>query len=378
MTTSLKRTPLYQAHVDAGAKLVDFGGFEMPLKYTSEVLEHMAVRQGAGVFDVSHMGEVVIEGPDAERAVQRLVTGDVAAIVDGQCLYAGLLNERGTFIDDVIVNRFSATKFLICVNAGNQDKDFAHIHDVVTREFPGTSAVNEGPLWSQIAVQGPKAIDIVAALAGEPVRAVGGYHFTTGTLHTKLGDASGDVDAILARTGYTGEDGFELYVKNADAPAVWNAVVAHGATPAGLACRDTLRLEAGMALYGNDIDDAHTPLEASLGWIVKLDKREKRLVDFIGAEALRAQKAAGVPRLLRGLEMSERGIPRHGYPILDDSGTRIGEVTSGTQPPFLGRPVAMAYVDRAHSEPGSVVNVEIRGKPVKATVVKLPFYKRAK
>jgi aminomethyltransferase len=210
------------------------------------------------------------------------------------------------------------------------------------------------------------------------VRAVGGYHFTTGTLHTKLGDASGDVDAILARTGYTGEDGFELYVKNADAPAVWNAVVAHGATPAGLACRDTLRLEAGMALYGNDIDDAHTPLEASLGWIVKLDKREKRGVDFIGANALRAQKAAGVPRLLRGLEMSERGIPRHGYPILDDSGGRIGEVTSGTQPPFLGRPIAMAYVDRAHSEPGSVVSVEIRGKPVKATVVKLPFYKRAK
>ena len=347
--------------------MVDFAGFDMPVKYASEAQEHMAVRTAVGVFDVSHMGEVFVEGDGALDAVQRLVTNDAAKIADGQAMYAGMLDERGCFVDDVVVYRFSPRRFLVCVNAGNRDKDFAWIDALVRREFAGRArARDEGDQWAQLAVQGPKAVDVVAQLCGDDVRSIGGYHFREGLV---VG-----APAIIARTGYTGEDGFELYVPAERARAAWDAVVAAGAVPCGLACRDTLRLEAGMALYGNDIDDQHTPLEAGLGFIVKLDKG----TDFVGAAALRAQKQAGVPRLLRGLEMKDRGIPRHGYPVVDVDGAPIGVVTSGTQPPFLGRPIAMAYVDAAHAAPGTAVQVDVRGRGVAAEVVKLPFYKRAK
>ncbi|MDP2344424.1 MAG: glycine cleavage system aminomethyltransferase GcvT [Deltaproteobacteria bacterium] len=363
---TLKRTPLYESHVAAGAKMVDFGGFEMPLKYTGETAEHMAVRSGVGVFDVSHMGEAFIEGRGALAAMQRLLTNDAAKIKDGQAMYAGLLNEQGGFVDDVVAYRFSAERFLVCLNAGNQDKDFTWMRAVIAAQAFDCTVRNEGALWSQLAVQGPKAVDVVATLCGESVRSIEGYHFAEGSI---LGSPG-----IIARTGYTGEDGFELYVKNEQAPALWAAVVAAGAVPCGLACRDTLRLEAGMCLYGNDIDDDVTPLQANLGWIVKLEDRPA----FIGMAALQAQKAAGLKRVLRGLVMIERGIARHGYDVVDDKGSKIGIVTSGTQAPFVNKPIAFAYVDKAHAEVGGTVSVLIRDKPVKATVTKLPFYKRSK
>ncbi len=374
--SELKRTPLYDRHVAAGAKMVDFGGFEMPVRYAGEKVEHMAVREGVGLFDVSHMGEVFLEGEGALAAVQRLFTNDASAIADGQAFYAGLLNERGTFVDDCVLYRYSATKFLVCVNAGNRDKDFAWIDGVVQREFAGeVTARDEGERWAQLAVQGPKAVDVVAELCGEHVRDVAFYHFTTGSV-------AGADDSIIARTGYTGEDGFELYVPAAEAGRVWDAVVRAGTPfglqPCGLACRDTLRLEAGMALYGNDIDEEHTPLEAGLGWIVKLDKDTGGGEPFIGADALRRQKAEGLERRLRGLEMVGRGIPRHGYRVLSSSGEPIGVVTSGTQAPYLNRPIAMAYIDDAHAAFDTVVAVEIRDKPVEARVAKLPFYRRSR
>jgi aminomethyltransferase len=369
---TLQRTPLYEKHVAAGARMVDFGGFEMPLKYSTETAEHLAVRSGVGVFDVSHMGEVFVEGRDALAVMQRLVTNDAGRIVDGQAMYAGLCNERGGFVDDVIVYRFSATRFLVCVNAGNQHKDFVWMRAVVAAlglAQPGLacSVRDEGASWSQLAIQGPKAVDVVAQLCGDQVRAIGGYCFVGGRV-------GGDDQGIIARTGYTGEDGFELYVHNEHAPALWDAVVAAGAVPCGLACRDTLRLEAGMCLYGNDIDDDTTPLQANLGWIVKLDDRPP----FIGHAALVAEKAAGPSRVLRGLEMVERGIARHGYDVVDDAGRKVGTVTSGTQAPFLNKAVAFALLDRSCAAPGTSVAVAIRGKPVKATVVKLPFYKRSR
>jgi aminomethyltransferase len=366
----VKRTPLYAKHVAAGAKMVDFGGFEMPLKYTSESAEHLAVRKGCGVFDVSHMGEVVVEGKNALAAVAKLVTNDPASIVDGQAMYAGMLNDKGTFVDDVVVYRYGPERFLVVVNAGNRDKDWIHIDAVVNNSgnFADTKARDEGEQWAQLAVQGPQAADVVAKLCGERVRTVGGYHFITGAVQTSEGPVE---NAIIARTGYTGEDGFELYVGASHASLVWDAVVAAGAVPCGLACRDTLRLEAGMCLYGNDIDEEHTPLEANLGWVVKGK-------DFIGKPVLDAQKAAGTKRLLRGLEMIDRGIARHGYEVFDAAGARIGVVTSGTQAPFVNKAIAMAYLDKPHTEPGAKVFVDVRGKKLQATVVKLPFYRRAK
>lgn len=364
--SSLKRTPLFDKHVAAGAKMVDFGGFEMPLKYAGESLEHLAVRHGVGLFDVSHMGEVFIEGTGALAFVQSLVTNDAGKIADGQAMYAGLLNERGTFVDDVIVYRFHPTRFLVCVNAGNQDKDFAWMEQQA-RAFAGAPVTvrNESAHWSQLAVQGPKAIDLVATLCGESVRAIKGFHFAQGRV---LGDES----ALIARTGYTGEDGFELYVHNEHAPALWDALIAGGAVPAGLASRDTLRLEAGMCLYGNDIDDEHTPLEANLGFIVKLEGRPR----FTGQDVLEQQKRDGTTRLLRGLVMVDRGIARHGYTVHDDAGAQVGVVTSGTQAPFVNKPIAMAYLDKPHANLASTVFVDVRGRKLQATVVKLPFYQR--
>ena len=372
---TLKRTPLFDKHVAAGAKMVDFGGFEMPLKYTSETEEHHKVRTSCGLFDVSHMGEVVIEGEAALAACQRLFTNDVARIVDGQALYAGMLNERGTFIDDVVIYRRSSVSFFVVVNAGNREKDWAWIDAVVRRDFGGdATARDEGERWAQLAVQGPRAVDIVVALCGERARAVGGYHFYEGTLLQTRGGV--DVKGLIARTGYTGEDGFELYVPSEHAQDLWDAVVQagkpHDLALCGLACRDTLRLEAGMCLYGNDIDEDHTPLEANLGWIVKTDNRPS----FIGQQALLAQKERGIPRVLRGLEMTERGIARHGYRVVDIDGRDIGVVTSGTQAPHVNKAIAFAYLAPQAAEPGTSVAVEVRGKPVRALVVKLPFYKR--
>jgi aminomethyltransferase len=375
-----RRTPLFERHQSLGAKIVDFAGFEMPVRYSSEKEEHKVVREAVGVFDVSHMGEVFIEGDDAMKAVQRLFSNDASKIVDGQAMYTGMLTDEGTFVDDAIVYRFHDKRFLVCTNAGNREKDTAWIKKIVERDVSGVTVRDEGDAWAQIAIQGPKAIEVVAAMcpkgsAGDDVRDIKGYCFAEGTIGTDGGQTTG----IIARTGYTGEDGFELYVPAKDAVATWDRVFkegeAHGIKPCGLACRDTLRLEAGMALYGNDIDDQHTPLEAGMGWTVKLD-RDDGAADFVGAPALREQKAAGVTRRLRGLEMIDRGIPRHGYPIKTADGEALGEVTSGTQAPFLNKAIAMGYVAADHAAFDHEVCVEVRGRLLKAKIVKLPFYKR--
>ena len=371
----MKTTPLHQAHVAANARMIDFGGWDMPVRYSSEKEEHFAVRKAVGLFDVSHMGEVFIEGEAAFEAIQQLMTNDASAIVNGQAMYAGLLKEDGTFVDDCVVYRFSEQKFLVCVNASNREKDVRHIQDVVEKTCGARAQVrDESDAWAQIAVQGPLAESLVSSFTTQDLTQLGGYHFCEGSLRVE----EQDVPALIARTGYTGEDGFELYVSPDNAVALWTALAQAaqpmGGIPCGLAARDTLRLEAGMCLYGNDIDETRTPLEAGLSWIVKLQKPN----GFVGAEALRDQKARGVQQRLRGLVMQERGIPRHGYKVLDESGTAIGEVTSGTQAPFLGKAIAMAYVDVEHAAFGNTVSVEIRGKAVSAEVVKLPFYRRAK
>ncbi len=358
-----RRTPLYDAHRKLGAKMVEFAGWDMPVQYSSLIAEHEAVRTAAGLFDVSHMGEVEFTGPGALEAANRLITNDLSRIADGQAAYAGLLNERGGFVDDVVAYRFSPERIFICVNAGNREKDFewmkAHARSV--------APVNHSDDYAQIAVQGPKAPGIVQKLAKADVSKIATYRFAEGEV--------AGVKCIISRTGYTGEDGFELYAPPDRAEALWFALLeagqADGLKPAGLGARDSLRTEMKFALYGNDIDDDHTPLEAGLGWIVKMDKAE-----FVGKPVLEQQKAAGVARKLVGFELTDAGVPRHGYPILKD-GQKVGEVTSGTMGPSVKKPIGMGYVPAALAAEGSTFQVEIRGRPAGAKVVKTPFYKRA-
>jgi aminomethyltransferase len=356
------QTPLNAAHRKLGGRMVDFAGWDMPVQYSGVVAEHEAVRNAVGLFDVSHMGEVEFKGPNALAAANALITNDLTKAADGQALYAGLLNLRGGFVDDVVAYRFSAEHIFICVNASNADKDFAWMKE----HAKGCVPVNRSADFAQIAVQGPKGFGLVQALADKPLEGVATYRFTTGKV--------AGVDAIISRTGYTGEDGFELYVAPDKAEKLWFALLeagqGDGCVPAGLGARDSLRTEMKYALYGNDIDDDHTPLEAGLGWITKLDKP-----DFVGKAALMKQKADGVTRKLIGFELIEPGVPRAHYPILKD-GQRVGEVTSGTMGPTVKRPIGMGYVPTALAGEGSAFQVEIRGRPVAAKVVKTPFYKK--
>lgn len=342
--------------------MVDFAGWDMPVQYSGLEKEHLAVRTQAGLFDVSHMGEVEFRGPGALEEANRLITNDLAKVADGQAVYAGLLNEQGGFVDDIVAYRFNPEHIFICVNAANREKDFQWMLSNSKKVKP----VDRSDEFGQIAVQGPKGFALVQKLANKSLEGVGTYHFTTG--------AVAGVDCIISRTGYTGEDGFELYCPPNQAEKLWFALLeagkADGVVPAGLGARDSLRTEMKYALYGNDIDDAHTPLEASLAWIVKLDK-----ADFIGKQALLAQKAAGVPRKLVGFELTEAGIPRGHYAILKD-GQKVGEVTSGTMGPSIKKAVGIGYVPAALAAEGSTFHVEIRGRPVAAKVVKTPFYKR--
>ncbi|PZR10746.1 MAG: glycine cleavage system aminomethyltransferase GcvT [Archangium gephyra] len=357
-----RQTPLNAAHRKLGGRMVDFAGWDMPVQYTGVLQEHENVRTNVGLFDVSHMGEIEFKGPGALEEANRLITNDLAKCADGQAVYAGLLNEQGTFVDDVVAYRFSPEHIFICVNASNVEKDFAWMHQNAKKVKP----VNRSDDYAQIAVQGPKAFGLVQKLADKPLEGVGTYRFATGKV--------AGVDAIISRTGYTGEDGFELYVAPNDAEKLWFALLengkAEGCAPAGLGARDSLRTEMKYALYGNDIDDQHTPLEAGLGWIVKMDKG-----DFIGRAALEAQKAAGVQRKLVGFELTEAGIPRAHYPILKD-GQKVGEVTSGTMGPSVKKAVGIGYVPTALAAEGSTFNVDIRGRGVAARVVKTPFYKK--
>lgn len=365
---NLKVTPLNAEHRALGAKMVDFGGWDMPVQYTSILDEHIAVRTRAGLFDVSHMGEIWIEGPKALDLVQRLSSNDASKLAVGQIHYAGLLTGDGCFVDDMLVHKMADDRYLLVVNASNTDKDFAWVQK--NAEGFDAKVTNASPQTAQIAIQGPKAVEILQPLVPDAdLSAVKYYWFTYGTL---LGEKR-----LLARTGYTGEDGYEIYLPPSKAAELWRLLLERGKSqgliPAGLGARDTLRLEACMALYGNDIDDTTTVLEADLGWILKLNKG----CDFNGKAALEKQKAAGVERKLVAFELTERGIPRHGMECYS-GGKKVGHVTSGTQAPFLKKPLGMCYLPTALSQPGATFEVDIRGKRVPAKVVPKPHYKRTK
>jgi aminomethyltransferase len=356
-----RRTGLYERHTALGAQMVEFGGWMMPLQYTSMRDEHSAVRERVGVFDVSHMGEFLMRGPGAEAALSRMVSNRVDDLAVGQARYTCICNERGGIVDDALVYR-DDDGFMIVVNAGTREKDLAHF-----RANSGGVDVEDISLETGLlAVQGPKAVELVRSLADIDVDAIPYYHCAHGHV--------AGVPARISRTGYTGEDGFELFVFEDMVGTVWDAVMqagaAHDIRPAGLGARDTLRLEAAMRLYGQDITDDTNPLEAGLGWVVKLDKG-----DFIGRDALLRVKEAGLQRTYIGLELGGRAIARHGYRVLD-GGRDVGEVTSGTFSFTLGRAVAAGYVE-VGSKDSSALAVEVRGEPVPARRVPLPFYKRA-
>jgi aminomethyltransferase len=359
---TLKRTPLHDLHVALGGKMVPFAGYEMPVQYpTGITAEHRAVREHCGLFDVSHMGEFWITGHGAVDFVDHVTTNDVRALAVGQVHYSTILNERGTIEDDCLVYRF-ADRIMMVVNASNAAKDFALIAPHAARF--GATVTDASDATALLALQGPEAESILQPLTAIPLGDIRYYHFAEG-------DVAGHA-AIVSRTGYTGEDGFELYLPNDAAVPVWRALLATGrVTPAGLGARDTLRLEMGMALYGNDIDDTTTPLEAGLAWLVKLNKG-----DFVGRDALVAQKARGIERRLVGFTMADRSFPRHGYPVFYE-GAPSGEVRSGTMSPTLGTPIGTAYLPLAGTKEGSTLEIEIRGKRLPATVVKPPFYKHA-
>jgi aminomethyltransferase len=361
--SALKKTPLYDIHVALGGKIVPFAGYEMPVQYpTGITAEHKSVRERAGLFDVSHMGEFIIRGPGAIDFVNRVTTNNAAALAEGQVQYSGLLNERGTFEDDCLVYR-AADHVMMVVNASNKDKDWAHIQPHVQGfDCTITDASDDTAL---LALQGPMAQQVLQPFTDIDLEPIKYYHFATGSV-------AGVPNVTVSRTGYTGEDGFELYFPNPHATTIWKAITADGrVTPAGLGARDSLRLEMGMALYGNDIDDTVTPLEANLGWIVKLQKG-----DFTGRDALVRQKTDGVRRKLVGFTSSEKVFPRHGYPVFC-GGEPSGTVCSGTMSPSLNIPIGTCYLPAESSKEGSGLEIDIRGKRVPANVVKMPFYKNA-
>jgi aminomethyltransferase len=359
--TTLKRTPLYDTHVALGAKMVPFAGFEMPVQYpTGITAEHKAVREKAGLFDVSHMGEFIVRGRQAVDFVNSVTTNDVSSLEPGQAQYSTILREDGTIVDDCLVYR-SDDRVLMVVNGSNIDKDFAHVSRFVGNFDATLDDISDDV--ALLALQGPQAQRILQQHTAVDLSRIKYYEFTTGTV-------AGIEKVYISRTGYTGEDGFELYFDAEQAPVMWNALTKSGeVTPTGLGARDSLRLEMGMALYGNDIDDTTTPLDAGLGWLVKLKKG-----DFVGREALVKQKQQGIQRKLVGFTTSERSFPRRGYPVFVN-GAPSGEVRSGTMSPTLGIPIGTAYVPPASAAEGSALEIEIRGKRIPATVVKMPFYK---
>jgi aminomethyltransferase len=347
--------------------MVDFGGWDMPVEYTGIADEHMAVRTRAGLFDVSHMGEIEIAGGDALAAVQRISSNDASKLAVGQAQYSALTTPHGTFVDDLLVYRLAADHFLLVVNAGNIEKDFRWIAEQI-KPAGDAVAVNNSARYALLAVQGPLAMDILQPLTGIDLAAIKYYWFATGEVAS--------IRATVSRTGYTGEDGFEIFVPPGMAERLWDAILqsgrAAGLVPCGLGARDTLRLEAAMRLYGNDIDETTSVLEADLGWIVGWKK-----ADFIGAEALRQQKTEGVTRKIVGFELEERGIARHGYDVYVD-GAKAGIVTSGTQTPFVKKAIGMAYVPVDRTAPGTEIEIDIRGRRTRARIVPLPFYRRAR
>ncbi len=359
----LKRTPLHAVHQSAGARLVDFSGWEMPIEYAGIVGEHLAVRSAAGLFDVSHMGEIEIQGPEALALVQWVTSNDAARLSDSQAQYSALMYPQGCAVDDCVVHRFGPNHYFLCVNAANTDKDFDWI--VQNNRFDA-EVRNSSAEYAQIALQGPKSAEILSRLTDAAVIQLRYYWFTRARCC--------GVSGLLARTGYTGEDGFEFYFPPSEANHVWNAMLdagrSSGLLPVGLGARKPLRLDPGDALNGHELDEETTLLEANLGWIVKLEKGE-----FLGREALAGERAGGSHKKLVGFEMTDRGIARDGYAVLA-SGAAVGRVTSGTHAPFLKKSIGLAYVPPQLAEPGREIEIDIRGKSARARQVPLPFYKR--
>ena len=362
---SLKQVPLHHIHQQLGAKIVPFAGYEMPVRYSSDLDEHHTVRNGVGIFDVSHMGEFVVKGEGALALIQRVSANDASTLFDGKVQYSYLPNGRGGIVDDLLVYRISEIEYMLVVNASNIDKDWDWINQHV-RKDDAVTLVNISDDMCLFAVQGPMAAKALESLTTADLEMT--YYTFEKT------DFAGHANVIVSATGYTGAGGFEIYVSNHQAEDVWNAIMdagkLFGIKPIGLGARDTLRLEMGYNLYGNDITDETSPMEAGLGWVTKFTH------DFIDADVLKEQKEQGVPRKLVGFTMIDRGIPRGHYELTDVSGQKIGEVTSGTQSPTLGKGVGLGYVSTAFSKPGSEVFVNVRDKLLKAEVVKLPFVKK--
>jgi len=366
--TALKQTPLHATHLGHMARMVPFGGWDMPVEYSGITDEHMAVRTRAGVFDVSHMGEIEIAGADALAAVQTVACSDPARLQVGQAQYSGLLTPEGTFVDDLIVYRMGPAHFLLVVNASNTAKDFAWIREQVKGIGSQAAVIDSSTRYALIALQGPAAVEVLQPLTGVELSGIDPFSFA----HGEVAGAR----ATISRTGYTGEDGFEIFVPPNTADRVWEAILESGrfadVVPVGLGARDTLRLEASMRLFGNDIDESTTALEAGLGWMVGWSNER-----FVGRNRLLRQKDEGVSRRLVGFEMIDPGIARHGHRVLD-KGAPVGGVTSGTRTPYLKKAIGMAYVPVGLSKPATEIEIDVRGRSARARVVPMPFYKRGR
>ncbi|MHA7863965.1 glycine cleavage system aminomethyltransferase GcvT [Flagellimonas marinaquae] len=360
----MKNTALTETHKALGAKMVPFAGYNMPVSYEGVNIEHETVRKAVGVFDVSHMGEFLVEGPKALELIQKVTTNDASKLTVGKAQYSCMPNETGGIVDDLIIYRIKEETYLLVVNASNIEKDWDHISKY--NEAIGADMRNISDDYSLLAIQGPKAVEAMQSLTSVDLASINFYSFV-------VGDFAGIEHVIISATGYTGSGGFEIYCKNSEVQQVWDKVLEAGASfgikPIGLAARDTLRLEMGYCLYGNDIDDTTSPFEAGLGWITKFTK------EFVNSENLSKEKADGSKRKLVAFQMEERGIPRAGYPILDSEGNQIGKVTSGTMSPSLSKGIGLGYVNIEHSKVDSPIFIQIRINKVPATVVKLPFYK---
>ena len=360
----VKQIPLNDLHVKLGGKMVPFAGYNMPVRYSSDIEEHMTVRNGVGVFDVSHMGEFTVKGPNALDLIQRVTSNDASKLIDGQAQYSSLPNDKGGIVDDLIIYKIKDNDYMIVVNASNIEKDWNWISKFNTK---GADMKNISEDIALFAVQGPKAVGVLQKLTKTDLKSIKYYHFA-------IGEFAGVNNVIMSNTGYTGAGGFEIYVHKKDAEKVWNAIFDAGKDvdikPIGLGARDTLRLEMGFCLYGNDIDDTTSPLEAGLGWITKFTK------DFTNSSNLKKQKEEGVKKKLVGFKMIDRGIPRHDYPIKDSSGNVIGKVTSGTMSPMLNVGIGLGYVTTENANPGNEIFIDVRGKALKAVVSKLPLIEK--
>ena len=370
--TTLKRTPLYSNHVAAGARMTEFGGWEMPVQYTGLIDEHNTVRSRAGLFDVSHMGEITVRGPKALAFLQRITSNDVSKLSPGKAHYSYIPNERGGVIDDIIVYQLAPESYLLCVNAGNTDKDWAWIQK---QNSEGAEIANVSADYAQVALQGPVAYEILAKYLGESPGAFTLEEFPAFTVREYSLRSEPGKKIIVARTGYTGEDGFEIFCGSAFGSKLWDHLMTIGAPlglkPCGLGARDTLRLEACFPLHGHELSDDITALESGLGWVTKFEKGA-----FVGSDILKKQKTDGLKRRLVGFELIDKGIVRADAPVCLPSGERIGAVSSGTMTPTLGKSVGLAFIDQAHSSIGTELRAEVRGKPLAIRIIKTPFYKR--